>query len=57
MPAAGGPVQPPPRRGRWSAGRILFLVIAVPVLLAIAWIVFQFAVGFLNGFLSGLLGG
>jgi hypothetical protein len=37
--------------------RVLFLVIVAPVLLAIAWFVFQFAVGFLNGFLNGLLGG
>lgn len=36
---------------------MLFLVIVAPVLLDIAWFVFQFAVGFLNGFLNGLLGG
>jgi hypothetical protein len=54
MPAAEGPVQPPPpRRGRWSAGRILLLVIVVPVLLAVAWIVFQFAYGFLTGLFFG----
>jgi hypothetical protein len=51
------PTQQPRQTGRWSAGRVLFLVIVAPVLLAIAWFVFQFAVGFLNGFLNGLLGG
>jgi hypothetical protein len=53
MPAAEGPVQPPQRRGRWGAGRILLLVIVAPVLLAIAWFVFQFTVGFLSGLLGG----
>jgi uncharacterized membrane protein YvbJ len=51
------PTQQPRQTGRWSAGRVLFLVIVAPVLLAIAWFVFQFAVGFLNGFLNGLIGG
>ncbi len=51
-------VQPPPpqqtrQEGTWSAGRVLFLIIVAPVLLAIAWFVFQFAVGFLNGLLGG----
>jgi hypothetical protein len=32
---------------------VLFLVIVAPVLLAIAWFVFQFSVGFLNGLLGG----
>ena len=53
MPPAEGPVQPPPRRGGWGAGRILLLVIVVPVLLAVAWIVFQFAYGFLTGLFFG----
>jgi len=47
------PTQQPRQTGRWSAGRVLFLVIAAPVLLAIAWFVFQFSVGFLNGLLGG----
>jgi hypothetical protein len=47
------PTQQPRQAGRWSAGRVLFLVIVAPVLLAIAWFVFQFAVGFLNGLLGG----
>jgi hypothetical protein len=34
-------------------GRVLLLVIVAPVLLATAWFVFQFAVGFLNGLLGG----
>jgi hypothetical protein len=46
------PQQPQQTRG-WSAGRILLLVIVAPVLLAVAWIVFQFSVGFLNGLLGG----
>ena len=58
-PEAAGP--PPPQQplqtARWSAGRVLFLVIVAPVLLAIAWYVFRFSVGFLNGFFNGLLGG
>jgi hypothetical protein len=53
MPAAEGPVQPPPRRGGWSAGRILLLVIVAPVLLAVAVWVFLFAIGFLSGLLGG----
>jgi hypothetical protein len=53
MPAAEGPVQPSPRRGGWSAGRILLLVIVAPVLLAIAWIVFQTALGFFTGLFFG----
>jgi hypothetical protein len=32
---------------------VLFLVFVVPVLLAIAWVVFQFSIGFLNGLLGG----
>jgi zinc-ribbon domain len=57
-PTPGPSVQPPPTQqprqaGRWTAGRVLFLVIVAPVLLAIAWFVFQFAVGFLNGLLGG----
>jgi uncharacterized membrane protein YvbJ len=51
------PTQQPRQAGRWSAGRVLFLVIVAPVLLAIAWFVFQFTVDFLNGFLNGLLSG
>jgi hypothetical protein len=31
----------------------LLLVVVAPVLLAVAWIVFQIAVGFLNGLLGG----
>jgi hypothetical protein len=50
------PTQQPQQTGRWSAGRVLLLVIVAPVLLAIAWVVFQFALGFLNGLLSGLGG-
>jgi uncharacterized membrane protein YvbJ len=62
VPAPEASVPPPPTQqprqtSRWSAGRVLFLVIVAPVLLAIAWFVFQFSVGFLNGFLNGLLGG
>ena len=58
VPTTEGSVQPPPTQqtrqaGRWSAGRVLFLVIVAPVLLAIAWVVFQIALGFLNGLLSG----
>jgi hypothetical protein len=34
-------------------GRVLLLVIVAPVLLVIAWFVFQFAVGFLNGLSGG----
>jgi zinc-ribbon domain len=49
--------QQPRQTGRWSAGRVLFLIIVAPVLLAIAWFVFQFSVGFLSGLLGGLLGG
>jgi hypothetical protein len=44
--------QQPRQTNSWSAGRVLFLVIVAPVLLAVAWIVFQFSVGFLNGLLS-----
>jgi hypothetical protein len=47
------PPQQPRQTNSWSAGRILFLVIVAPVLLAVAWIVFQFSVGFLNGLLGG----
>jgi uncharacterized membrane protein YvbJ len=64
VPTPEASVQPPPtqqpqqpqqpqRTGSWSAGRILFLVLVAPVLLAIAWFVFQFAVGFLSGLLGG----
>ena len=57
-PAPGPSVQAPtpqqPRQaGRWSAGRVLLLVFVAPVLLAIAWVVFQFSIGFLNGLLGG----
>ncbi len=57
VPTPEAIVQPPPTRqprqtGRWSAGRVLFLVIVAPVLLAIAWVVFQIALGSLNGLLS-----
>lgn len=55
-PEASGPPPPtqqPRQTGRWSAGRVLFLIIVAPVLLAIAWFVFQFSVGFLNGLLGG----
>lgn len=65
---ASGPVQPPtpeptglipasqqqpspPRT--WGVERILLLVIVAPMLLAVAWVVFQIAVGFLNGLLGG----
>jgi hypothetical protein len=47
---------PAPQRGTWSAGRVLLLVILAPVLLAIAWFVFQFSVGFIEGLLGGLGG-
>jgi hypothetical protein len=47
------PPQQPQQPSRWTAGRILLLVIVAPVLLAIAWVVFQIAVGFLNGLLGG----
>jgi hypothetical protein len=47
------PTQQPRQAGKWTAGRVLFLVIVAPVLLAIAWFVFQFAVGFLGGLLGG----
>jgi hypothetical protein len=47
------PTQQPRQTGRWSAGRVLLLVIVAPVLLAIAWVVFQFAVGVLHGLLGG----
>ncbi len=47
------PTQQPRQTGRWSAGRVLLLVIVAPILLAIAWWVFQFSVGFLNGLLGG----
>ena len=53
MPTAEAPVQPPPQRGRWSAGRILLLVIVAPVLVAVAVWVFLFAIGFLSGLLGG----
>ncbi len=43
--------------GTWGARRLLLLVVVVPVLLAVAWIVFQFALAVLNGFLNGLIGG
>lgn len=39
--------------GTWGAGRVLLLVLVAPVLLAIAWVVFQFALGFFNGLLGG----
>ncbi len=56
QPLAQEPVAPPPQHHppqpkTWGVGRILLLVIVVPVLLAVAWFVFQFAVGFLNGLL------
>jgi uncharacterized membrane protein YvbJ len=51
--AAAVPQQPQqPRRGL-TAGRVLLLVFVVPVLAAVAWVVFQFALGFLNGLISG----
>ena len=52
---AGGPTPPQQTRqpGTWSARRILFLVFIVPVLLAVALFVFQFAWGFLNGLAGG----
>ena len=31
----------------------MLLVIVAPVLLAVAWVVFQFSLGFLNGLLGG----
>ena len=57
-PTLGPSVQSPPpqqprQTGRWSAGRVLLLVFVAPVLLAIAWVVFQIAIGFLNGLLGG----
>lgn len=58
VPPPVASVQPPPTQqprqtGRWSAGRVLLLVIVAPVLLAIAWVVFQISIGFLNGMLGG----
>ena len=47
------PQQAPQRAGGWSARRVLFLVFVVPVLAAVAWLVFQFALGFLEGLLIG----
>ncbi len=38
---------------KWGAGRVLLLVVVAPVLLAVAWVVFQIALGFLNGLLGG----
>ena len=38
---------------RWDVRRVLVLVFVAPVLIAVAWIVFQFVVGFLNGLLLG----
>jgi hypothetical protein len=32
---------------------VLFLVFIVPVLAAVVWVVFRFALGFLNGLLVG----
>ncbi len=51
-PIPGLPQQARPP-GKWGAGRVLLLVVVAPVLLAVAWIVFQIAVGFLNGLLGG----
>jgi uncharacterized membrane protein YvbJ len=53
-PSVQSPTPQQPRQaGRWSAGRVLLLVFVAPVLLAIAWVVFQIAVGFLSGMLGG----
>jgi uncharacterized membrane protein YvbJ len=53
-PSVQSPTPQQPRQaGRWSAGRVLLLVFIAPVLLAIAWVVFQIAVGFLSGMLGG----
>ncbi len=58
-PATSRPaIQNLPRQfGPWGARRVLLLVVVVPVLLAVAWVVFQFTLGFLDGFLRGLVGG
>jgi len=45
--------QQPQRAGGWSAGRVVLLVLVAPVLAAVAWVVFQVALGFLNGLLAG----
>ena len=47
------PPQPQQSRRGLTAGRVLLLVFVVPVLAAVAWVVFQFALGFLNGLISG----
>jgi len=47
------PTQQPRQTEKWCAGRVLFLVFVAPVLLAIVWVVFQIAIGFLNGLLGG----
>jgi hypothetical protein len=51
------PAAPPPqqtrRSGKWGAGRVLFFVLVVPVLIAIALFVFLFAWGFLSGLAGG----
>ncbi len=51
--AEAAPPLHPQRSGGWSAGRVLLLVLAVPVLLAVALFVFEFAWGFLNGLAGG----
>ncbi len=57
QPLAQEPLSPPPQHPRqkstWSAGRVLLLVIVAPVLLAIAWSVFQIALGFLTALFGG----
>jgi hypothetical protein len=54
VPTTAPPLQQaPPRSGGWSVGRVLFLVLVVPVLLAVALFVFMFAWGFLNGLAGG----
>ncbi len=60
QPPAPDPATPIPapqrqshRPGTWGAGRILLLFVVAPVLLAVAWVVFQIALGFLNGLLGG----
>jgi uncharacterized membrane protein YvbJ len=45
--------QPQQPRHGLTVGRVLLLVFVVPVLLAVAWFVFQFATGFLEGLFSG----
>lgn len=56
-PASAAQHTPPQRHSAqlqaWGVRRILFLIVVVPILLAVAWFVFQFATGFLNGLVGG----